>query len=140
MQANQPASLKKGLHRIVGTVSGAVAALIFFPPIAYDHVATMLLLFCAGSLAIAGSLVSRYSYAWLLGGITAVMVVLGALDDPTYAGPEHRVLPLRRDCHRYIGRHGDQQIISPTRSDNATDCAWMGQLVRGSELRAPPRL
>jgi uncharacterized membrane protein YccC len=82
MQTSQPASLQKGLHRILGTVLGAVAALICFPPIAFDHVATMLLLFCAGSLAIAGSLVSRHSYAWLLGGITAIMVVLGALDDP----------------------------------------------------------
>jgi uncharacterized membrane protein YccC len=85
MQANQPESLRKGMHRIVGTVTGAAAALICFPPIAFDHVATMLLLFCAASLAIAGSIVSRYSYAWLLGGITAVMVVLGALDDPGQA-------------------------------------------------------
>jgi len=85
MQANQPESLRKGLHRIAGTVIGAAAALICFPPIAFDHVATMLLLFCATSLAIAGSMVSRFSYAWLLGGITAVMVVLGALDDPRQA-------------------------------------------------------
>jgi uncharacterized membrane protein YccC len=84
-QASQPASLQKGLHRIVGTTAGAVAALIAFPPLAFDHAATMLLLFCAGSSAIAGSLVSRYSYAWLLGGITAVMVMLGALDDPRLA-------------------------------------------------------
>jgi uncharacterized membrane protein YccC len=85
MQASQPASLQKGLHRILGTVLGAAAALICFSPIAFDHVATMLLLFCAGALAIAGSLVSRHSYAWLLGGITAVMVVLGALDEPDRA-------------------------------------------------------
>jgi uncharacterized membrane protein YccC len=85
MQAGQPASLQKGLHRILGTVLGAAAALICFSAIAFDHVATMLLLFCAGALAIAGSLVSRHSYAWLLGGITAVMVVLGALDEPDRA-------------------------------------------------------
>jgi uncharacterized membrane protein YccC len=85
MQASQPQSLRKGFHRILGTLLGAVAALIFFPPVAFDHFATLLLLFAAGSTAIAGSLVSRYSYAWLLGGITAVMVILGALDDPTQA-------------------------------------------------------
>ena len=84
-QASHPASLQKGLHRIVGTTAGAVAAVIVFPPLAFDHSATMLLLFCAGSVAIAGSLVGRYSYAWLLGGITAVMVMLGALDDPRLA-------------------------------------------------------
>jgi uncharacterized membrane protein YccC len=85
MQSNQPQSLRKGVHRMIGTASGAARALILFPPIAYDHAATMLLLFCAAAIAIAGSLVSRYSYAWLLGGITTVMVVLGAIDDPTQA-------------------------------------------------------
>jgi uncharacterized membrane protein YccC len=84
-QASQPQSIKKGLHRIIGTLLGAAAALICFPPVAFDHVATMVLLFVAGTAAIAGSLVSRFSYAWLLGGITAVMVILGALDDPTQA-------------------------------------------------------
>jgi uncharacterized membrane protein YccC len=84
-QASQPQSLRKGFHRIIGTLLGAATALICFPPVAFDHLATMLLLFIAGSAAIAGSLVSRYSYAWLLGGITAVMVILGALDDPTQA-------------------------------------------------------
>ena len=43
-QASQPQSLKKGLHRIIGTLLGATAALICFPPVAFDHVATMLLL------------------------------------------------------------------------------------------------
>ncbi len=82
MQANQPQSTRKGLHRILGTVAGAAAALILFPMLAYDHAGTLLLLFCAGTLSILGSLVSRYSYAWLLGGITTIMVVLGALTDP----------------------------------------------------------
>lgn len=84
-QASQPQSFKKGFHRIIGTLFGAAAALVCFPPVAFDHAATMLLLFVAGSTAIAGSLVSRFSYAWLLGGITAVMVILGSLDDPTQA-------------------------------------------------------
>ena len=82
IQASQPQSVRKGLHRILGTVAGVALALLLFPVVASDHAATMLLLFCAGSSAILGSLVSRYSYAWLLGGITILMVVLGALDDP----------------------------------------------------------
>ena len=83
MQANQPQSLRKTLHRIAGTAVGAAAVLLIFPWVAYDPIATMLLLFLAGTLAILGSLLSRYSYAWLLGGITAIMVILGALDDPS---------------------------------------------------------
>jgi uncharacterized membrane protein YccC len=82
IQASQPKSLRKALHRIWGTLLGAAAALLMFPWIAYDHAATMLLLFVAGTLAILGSLVSRSPYAWLLGGITVIMVVLGALQAP----------------------------------------------------------
>jgi uncharacterized membrane protein YccC len=82
MQASQPQSVRKALHRIWGTALGAAVALLVFPWIAYDHAATMLVLFVAGTLAILGSLLSRFSYAWLLGGITTVMVILGALNDP----------------------------------------------------------
>src|ERR1700757_2863989 len=81
MQANQPASVRRALHRMLGTVCGAVIGLVLFSQVAYDHAATMLLLFLAGTIAILGSLLSRYSYAWLLGGITAIIIVLGALDD-----------------------------------------------------------
>jgi uncharacterized membrane protein YccC len=85
MQANQPASLRRALHRIAGTVCGAVSALVLFSAVAYDHFATMMVLFFAGTIAILGSLLSRYSYAWLLGGITAIIVILGALNDPSLA-------------------------------------------------------
>jgi uncharacterized membrane protein YccC len=85
MQASQPASVRRALHRIVGTVCGALTGLVLFSLVAYDHAATMLLLFLAGTIAILGSLLSRYSYAWLLGGITTIIIVLGALDDPARA-------------------------------------------------------
>jgi uncharacterized membrane protein YccC len=85
MQASQPASVRRALHRIIGTVCGAITGLVLFSLVAYDHAATMLLLFLAGTIAILGSLLSRYSYAWLLGGITAIIIVLGALDDPAQA-------------------------------------------------------
>ena len=83
IQGSQPQSLRKAVHRVWGTALGAGVALLIFPRIAYDHAATMLLLFAAGTLAIMGSLLSRFSYAWLLGGITTVMVVLSALTDPS---------------------------------------------------------
>lgn len=82
IQASQPQSLRKALHRILGTLLGAAAALLVFPWIAYDSVATMLLLFLAGTLAILGALLSTYSYAWLLGCLTLIMVVLASLDNP----------------------------------------------------------
>ncbi len=85
VQASQPASVRRALHRMLGTVCGAIGGLALFSLVAYDRAATMLLLFAAGTLCILGSLLSRYSYAWLLGGITVVIVVLGALDDPVAA-------------------------------------------------------
>ncbi|TCR93187.1 FUSC family protein [Rhizobium sp. BK376] len=86
-QASHPQSLQKGAMRIIGTAVGALAGFILTPWAAYDPLATMLLLFCAGTLAIMGALLSPHGYAWLLGGITAVMVILGALDDPDMALP-----------------------------------------------------
>ncbi len=85
MQGSQPASIRRAAHRVLGTVCGAASGLVLFSLIAYDHAATMLLLFLAGTISILGSLLSRYAYAWLLGGITIIIVVLGALNDPAQA-------------------------------------------------------
>ena len=84
-QASWPQSGAKGLLRIAGTVAGAAAGFVFAPWFVYDVPATLLLLFTAGTLAIAGFLLSRHGYAWLLGGVTAVMVTLGSLDRPELA-------------------------------------------------------
>lgn len=86
-QASQPQSLDKAALRIVGTIVGAALGFVLAPWAAYDPAATLLLLFAAGTLAILGGLLSPHGYAWLLGGITAIMVTLGALDDPTQALP-----------------------------------------------------
>jgi uncharacterized membrane protein YccC len=45
----------------------------------------LLLLFAAGTLSVVGNLVSNHPYAWLLGGLTTVIIVLGAIDDPSLA-------------------------------------------------------
>ncbi|KQV68411.1 FUSC family protein [Rhizobium sp. Root1220] len=86
-QASQPQSLQKGILRIAGTLVGAATAFILTPWLAYNPVATMIMLFVAGTLAILGGLLSPHGYAWLLGGITTIMVTLGALDDPMQALP-----------------------------------------------------
>jgi len=99
IQASHPQSMRKGLHRIWGTVLGAALALVLFPPVAFNQAGTLVLLFCAGSMAILGSLVSSYSYAWLLGGITMLMVILGALNDPT----QTLDLAFNRSCEIIIG-------------------------------------
>ena len=77
--------LNKALHRVLGTALGAAVALLMYRFVAFDPAAMLLLLFAAGTLAVLGNLVSAYPYAWLLGGITLVIVVLGAINDPSLA-------------------------------------------------------
>jgi len=84
-QRTQAMLLNKALNRIVGTALGACVALLMYGLVACDTAATLLLLFAAGTLAVLGNLVSPHPYAWLLGGITTVIVVLGAIDDPSLA-------------------------------------------------------
>ncbi|MBB4568127.1 FUSC family protein [Rhizobium leucaenae] len=85
VQASHPQSWQKGGMRIMGTLVGAAVSFVLTPWLVYDPLATVLLLFAAGTLAILGALLSPHGYAWLLGGITAMMVTLGSLDDPTLA-------------------------------------------------------
>ena len=84
-QRTQAMLLDKALNRIVGTALGAGAALLMYGLVAFDTAATLLLLFAAGTLAVLGNLVSAHPYAWLLGGITTVIIVLGAINDPSLA-------------------------------------------------------
>jgi uncharacterized membrane protein YccC len=87
-QASEPQSLHKGALRILGSLFGAAIAFVLAQAsLAYDPAATIMLLFVAGTVAILGALLSPHGYAWLLGGITTIMVTLGALNDPTQALP-----------------------------------------------------
>jgi uncharacterized membrane protein YccC len=84
-QATQANSVNRALDRVLGTVLGASAALVWYWMVAFDTASVLLLLFAAAMLAVLGNLVSRHPYAWLLGGLTTMMVVLGSLDDPRVA-------------------------------------------------------
>jgi uncharacterized membrane protein YccC len=82
-QATRPASLRRGVLRIIGTICGAAIGLGCASTVAYDHVLCALFLLIAGFLGTLGFLLSAVGYAWLLGAITAMMVVLMSLPDPT---------------------------------------------------------
>lgn len=84
-QPARPASVNKALSRMLGTALGAAAPLLMYRFVTFDTAGMLLLLFVAGTLAVVGNLVSEHPYAWLLGGITTVIVVLGAIDDPSFA-------------------------------------------------------
>jgi uncharacterized membrane protein YccC len=85
VQASRPGSIKRGILRITGTVAGAAVGFFITPWIAYDHAACSIFLVVVVALAVLGIMLSPHGYAWLFTGITAVMVVLMSLDDPTAA-------------------------------------------------------
>jgi uncharacterized membrane protein YccC len=84
-QPSRQMRLNKALNRILGTTLGAGAALVMYRFVAFDTAGMLLLLFAAGTLAVLGNLVSEHPYAWLLGGLTTVIVVFGAIDNPSFA-------------------------------------------------------
>jgi uncharacterized membrane protein YccC len=82
-QATSAASFKKGLQRIGGTAAGAAVAFVAMRWIAYDHVACYLFLLICTFVGVLGFEVSRNGYAWLLSAVTADMIVLMSLLQPT---------------------------------------------------------
>jgi uncharacterized membrane protein YccC len=80
-----PASIERGILRIVGTAIGAALAMVMVGWLAYDHVACCLVLLLFSTVGVFGSMVGRYGYAWLFAGITANLVLLISLDEPTLA-------------------------------------------------------
>ena len=85
MQASGSGSIRRVSLRIAGTVAGAAFALVATPWLADDHVAGSLFVFAIAALGILGSMVSRYSYAWLFAGMTANLIILSSLQDPVSA-------------------------------------------------------
>jgi uncharacterized membrane protein YccC len=81
-QATAPASMQRGVLRILGTTAGAALAVLLVRWLAEDIVALSLVLLVVSTLGVLGFLVSGHGYAWLLSAITADIVLLSALDDP----------------------------------------------------------
>lgn len=82
-QATRPASVQRSLVRIVGTSAGIAVGFVAIALFAYDHVALSLVLFICGTVGVAGMSLSRHGYAWLLVGLTANMVIVMAMNDPS---------------------------------------------------------
>jgi uncharacterized membrane protein YccC len=80
--STNPQSIARGLRRILGTIGGAVLAILSIGWLAYDPVACCLALFVVTAVGIVGFNVSRHGYAWLFVSITFGMVLLTSLSDP----------------------------------------------------------
>lgn len=85
IQATVPASLQKVLLRNVGTIAGAIAAVLLTPWLAYDHVAFCAVLMIVTTIGVIGVQVSPHGYAWLFTAITFDLILLMSLDRPVLA-------------------------------------------------------
>jgi uncharacterized membrane protein YccC len=80
-----PQSIARGLRRIVGTVVGALLAILLIEWLSNDFVACCLVLFVVAFVGSIGFNVSRWSYAWLFVCVTFGMVLLSSLSNPISA-------------------------------------------------------
>jgi uncharacterized membrane protein YccC len=85
IQASSPASLKRGVLRIGGTIAGAAVGFLLAPWLAYDHAACFLFMLALTTMGVFGMMVSAHGVAWLLAGITSLMVMFMSLDHPSAA-------------------------------------------------------
>ncbi|MBV8614381.1 MAG: FUSC family protein [Acetobacteraceae bacterium] len=97
--ASRPASFATAAARVTGTAIGAVGAWLAAPWVA-NHLALAppLLLLCS-TVAVLGGEVTSHKYAWVMGGVTADLVLLGLLADPATGGG----LPLARSAAIALG-------------------------------------
>jgi uncharacterized membrane protein YccC len=75
----------RGMLRVTGSVVGAAAALLALRLFVYQSLPFLLCLFLLSSIGLVGFAVSRYSYAWLVGAVTATLVMLMSFDQPQAA-------------------------------------------------------
>jgi uncharacterized membrane protein YccC len=78
MQSRFPASAQRGLHRVLGTIIGALVGALAGPIIGDRPWLFVPVLGAIGGVCVYRANGSSASYAWVLGGITSVMVTFEA--------------------------------------------------------------
>lgn len=74
--------IRRAVHRIAGTIGGAIVGIVLTPGLADSGLALSVALFVTIWIGTFGTLTSRYSYAWLFFGLTAGMIETEALAAP----------------------------------------------------------
>ncbi|MEK1890696.1 MAG: FUSC family protein [Phyllobacterium sp.] len=82
LRARLSESFMRGTFRIVGTVAGALVALVLAPLIADKPFMLALALAVIGAATLYFALVSRRSHAWLFTGLTFCMILIEGMKDP----------------------------------------------------------
>ncbi len=78
-------ALLRAVMRIIGSAIGAALGVVVLGLFAYEPVPFCLCLFAMAWAGLFGFSMSRFGYAWLMGGITGTLVTLIGLDQPPTA-------------------------------------------------------
>lgn len=87
MMATGAASMRRGLMRLGGTIAGAAVGFVMARWLLYDQVALCLFMGLATMLGVIAMQVSPHGLSWLFFAITAIMALLGGLNDPMQVVP-----------------------------------------------------
>jgi len=83
LMATGAGSLRRGMLRMIGTIAGALLAFVLGRWLLYDQFALYLFLAAVTMLGVVAMQVSPHGLAWLFLSITASLVLLMSLNDPT---------------------------------------------------------
>jgi uncharacterized membrane protein YccC len=78
-------ALSRGIMRVAGSVVGAAIGVIILRLFVYQPLPFCLCLFVVACVGFFGFAISRFSYAWLIGAVTANLVMLMAFTQPQAA-------------------------------------------------------
>jgi uncharacterized membrane protein YccC len=78
-------ALSRGIMRVAGSVVGAIIALVVLRLFVYQSLPFCLSLFALSCIGMFGFVCSRFGYAWVIGTVTACLVMLMSLGQPAAA-------------------------------------------------------
>jgi uncharacterized membrane protein YccC len=81
-RASPSLAVSRGVMRIAGSIVGAIAGLVVLRLFLYQSLPFVLSLFVLSCIGLFGFVCSRFGYAWLVGTVTACLVILMSLDQP----------------------------------------------------------
>ena len=81
-KASPSVAASRGMMRIAGSVVGAIVALVVLRLFVYQSLPFCLSLFVLSCVGTFGFVSSRFGYAWLVGTVTAVLVMMMSFDQP----------------------------------------------------------
>ena len=84
-RAAPTAAVSRAIMRIAGSIVGAVAALVVLRLFVYQSLPFCLCLFLLSCIGLFGFVSSRYGYAWLIGTVTACLIMLMSFNEPLAA-------------------------------------------------------